>query len=151
VDNTEPGEPGRRRTTYFETCTDDQAPHDKCDVHGDVPRDYRKVDTRRGDGNVPRAIEVKSETTNTPISMKAATVVGTDPYNSIQAVNSVAQLKALDTPGATAPIDNNPTAEPGASDQPGVQVLKAEKVGPLEQTPTVDSAIKLEPPKPLEF
>jgi membrane peptidoglycan carboxypeptidase len=148
-ENKETGEKVQRRTTFFEICTEAQAPKDACDLHGDVPRTYVKADPR-GDGKWPRAAAVATEIRNTPVQIKAQTVVGNDPYNSIQAVNNVVAMKALE--GKTAPLDSSGKVQPPAGgEEKEMEVRRAEAVRPLEQAPLIDSTIKLEPPKPIEF
>jgi hypothetical protein len=146
-ENKETGEKIQRKTTGFEICTAEQAPKEQCELHGDVQRSFTKAEPR-SDGKVPRALEVKTETNNTPVAMKAPTVIGNDPYNSIQAVNNQIAIGNI-AKGGQAPIDNNGVPEPGGA--PAVEVRKAEPVRPLEQTTAVESTIKLEPPKPIEF
>jgi penicillin-binding protein 1A len=148
TENKETGEKIRRSTTTLEICTAEQAPKSLCDLHGDVPRSFVKDDPRNN-GKVPRAVPVKQETTNTPVAMKAPTVVGLDPYNSSKALESVAAISKLET-GHQAPIGNDGQVEP-VQEGPEVQVRKAEPVKPLEQTPSIESSIKIEPPKPIEF
>jgi penicillin-binding protein 1A len=149
VENKETGEKVQRRTTYFEIATDAQAPKDACDVHGDVPRSLVKAEPGIK-GNVPRATLAADLSAHTPIAMKSLTVIGNDPYNSVQSVNSALAIKALNNPGQIAPMDNSGQV-PATTVGPEVEVRKAEKVGPMEQTAPVESAIKLDPPKPLEF
>ncbi len=149
VENKETGEKVQRRTTYAEICTEAQAPKDACDLHGDTPRTFVK-EGPRGESQWPRAALATTATQNIPIAMKAPTVVGNDPYNSIQAVSNVTAMRNLE--GKTAPLDSSgKVPEPAANAEPEVEVRRAEAVRPMEQTPIIESAIKIDPPKPLEF
>ncbi len=146
----ETGEKMQRRTTYMEICTETQAPKEGCDVHGTATRSLVK-DLPPVDGDVPRATPVVDVKKIEPIAMKAPTVVGEDPYNSIQAINNVIAMKALE--GATAPVDSStnvpaPTKDDG---EPAIEVRRAQPVRPMDQQAVVDSAIKLDPPPPVEF
>lgn len=147
-ENRETGEKLQRRTTYVEICTEAQAPKDGCDVHG---TGMRSLITEVTPGDVPRAtlaVDVKSVQT---VAMKAPTVVGEDPYNSIQAINNVIAMQKLS--GATAPLDSsaNVPAPVTKEGEPEIEVRRAEPVRPMEQQTVVDTTIKLPPPPPVDF
>ena len=149
-DNAETGAKNQRRTTYMEICTDAQAPKDGCDVHGAGTRSFVK-DITPAPGDVPRATAVVDVKKITPVALKAPTVVGEDPYNSIQAINNVIAMKAY--AGATAPLDSSanvptPVKKDGELE---IEVRRAEPVRPMEQQTIVDSTIKLDPPPPVAF
>ncbi|MHA3770247.1 transglycosylase domain-containing protein [Verrucomicrobiota bacterium sgz303538] len=150
TENKETGEKVDRRTTYFEIATDAQAPKDGCDVHGDTPRALTKTEPTT-QGNVPRAVPAVDLSALTPIALKAPTVIGNDPYNSVQSVNSALAIKALNNTGQVAPMDNSgKVQEVPKEDQ--VEVRQAIPVKPLEQAPPAEqSPIKLDPPPPLQF
>jgi penicillin-binding protein 1A len=148
VEDKETGAKTERRTTYFEIATDLQAPKDGCDVHGDVPRTTNKDQPSKSQW--PRAALVANLAIHTPVVMKSPTVIGEDPYNSVAAAKNVVNMRDLD--GQRAPLDNSGQAgppDPGA--EPEIQVRRAERVNPLEQSTTVESVIKLEAPEPIDF
>ncbi len=149
-EGSEGGERNQRRTTYMEICTDAQAPKEGCDVHGGGTRSLVR-DLPPVDGDVPRATAVVDVKKIEPIAMLAPTVVGEDPYNSIQAINNVIAMKAL--AGATAPLDSSANVPAPAQDdgEPDIEVRRAQPVRPMEQQTVVDSTIKLDPPPPVEF
>lgn len=146
IENKETGEKIERPTTYTEICTEAQAPKDACDVHGDVRRLVRGNDQPHRTSQWPQAIPVTEGTTNSVVSMQSATVLGNDPYNSIQAVATVAAIR--DLTGKQAPLDSSttiPTAQsPAPEEKP---VVRAQAAAPT----VVDGTIKLERPQPLEF
>ena len=92
VENKETGEKVQRRTTFFEIATEEQAPKDGCDVHGGGRREEfceSRSPARNGRGprwrwTCPRCRRW---------SMKAPTVLGDDPYNSIQSINNAIAMK----------------------------------------------------------
>jgi len=147
VENLETKEKAQRRTTYFEIATEAQAPKDGCDVHGAATRNLVKEVTS---GEFPRAVLAVDVRNVQAVAMKEATVVGEDPYNSIQATNNMIAMKALH--GNTAPVDSASTVpSPTASTEPVIEVRRAEPVRPMEQQTVVDSTIKLERPAPVDF
>ncbi len=147
VENTETKEKVKRRSTYFEIATEAQAPKDGCDVHGSGNRSFVK---EVSSGEFPRAVlavDVKNVQT---VAMKAPTVMGEDPYNSIQATNNVIAMKALG--GTAAPLQSSTTVpNPVVSTEPQIEVRRAEPVRPMEQQTVVDSTIKLDRPPPVDF
>ena len=149
-ENAETGEKNQRRTTYMEICTDAQAPKEGCDVHGTATRSFVK-DITPASGDVPRATAAVDVKKITPVEMKAPTVVGEDPYNSIQAIRNVIAMKAF--AGATAPLDSsaNVPAPVKKEGEPEIEVRRADPVRPMEQQTIVDSTIKLDPPPPVDF
>lgn len=150
-ENKETGEKVQRRTSYREICTEAQAPKNGCDVHGaggqSLVRDFESVP-----GDVPRATPAVDLKKVVPVVMKAPTVVGEDPYNSIQATKNVIAMKQLGS-GSVAPVDSSATvpAPVPKTGEPDIEVRRAEAVRPMEQQAIVDPAIKLDPPPPVEF
>jgi hypothetical protein len=139
----------QRRTTFFEMMTEAQAPKNGCDVHGSGGGSSF-VKTFRSD-EAPRAIAVVNVANLQAVVMKAPTVIGNDPYNSIQAVNNVIAMKTLE--GQTAPVSSAAVVAPvakgeGAPAQP--EVRRAIPTTPIPQQ-VLDNTIKLPPPPPLEF
>ena len=147
VENQETKEKAQRRTTYFEIATEAQAPKDGCDVHGGGARNFVK---EVSSGEFPRAVLAVDIKTVQVVTLKEPTVVGEDPYNSIQATNNVIAMKALS--GTNAPLDSTSTVPaPAASTEPQIEVRRAEPVRPMEQQTVVDSTIKLDRPPPVDF
>ncbi len=151
AENKETGEKIQRRTTYFEVCTEEQAPKAGCDVHGTGNKSFVKVIPGE---EWPRASLAVDVSAHTPVAMKALTVLGEDPYNSIQAVSNVIAMKQLT--GQTAPLASSaviPTPEPKSADEP--EVRRAEPVRPLEQAGSapqvIDTTIKIDRPPPVDF
>jgi hypothetical protein len=83
--------------------------------------------------------------------MKSPTVVGTDPYNSVQAIDNAIALKAFNNPGQVAPVDSSAKIPEPTAPTEEVEVRRAEAVKPNEQAAPVESTIKLDPPPPLQF
>ncbi|HYR57493.1 MAG TPA: hypothetical protein VEO95_02640, partial [Chthoniobacteraceae bacterium] len=74
------------------------------------------------------------------------------PYNSIQAINNVIAMKALNTSGVAAPVESaNVVQAPAAPTEPQIEVRRAEPVRPMEHQTVVDSTIKLDRPPPVDF
>ena len=152
TENKETGEKVQHRTTYVEIATDAQAPKDACDVHGDVPRSYVKAEPATRSqwpraGAVPTAIPENM----TPVVIKSLTVLGNDPYNSVQSVSDVAARGAL--AGKTAPLDNTlppagATADPGT---PEIKVMRAVAARPMEQSTQIETNIKWSRPHRCSF
>ena len=77
----ETGEKTQRRTTYFEICTEEQAPKIGCSVHlGGGSGTFVKAVPA---GEIPRAVLAVNVASVQPVVMKAPTVLGNDPYNSM--------------------------------------------------------------------
>jgi membrane carboxypeptidase/penicillin-binding protein len=147
VENTETKEKVKRRATYFEIATEAQAPKDGCDIHGAGNRSFVK---EVSSGEFPRAVLAVDTTNMQTVAMKGATVVGDDPYNSIQAINNVIAMKAMS--GGTAPLDSASVApNPIGPTEPAIEIRRAEPVRPMEQQTAVDSTIKLDRPPAVDF
>ena len=148
VTNADTKETAKRRTTYFEIAAESQAPKTPCDIHGAGGRNFVK---EVSSGEFPRAVLAVDVKNVQPVEMKAPTVVGDDPYNSIQAINNVIAMKALNS-GGPAPVDSaNVVQAPAAPTEPQIEVRRAEPVRPMEHQTVVDSTIKLDRPPPVEF
>ena len=150
TENKETGEKMQRRTTYYEIGTEEQVPKAGCDVHGVSNQSFVKVIPG---AEWPRASAVVDVAAHTAVVLKAPTVLGEDPYNSIQAINNVIAMRNLN--GQTAPMDSTavvpaPAAQPGEA----IEVRRAEAVRPMEQTGAaqkLDTTIKIDPPPPVDF
>ncbi len=149
VENKDTGEKVQRRTTYLEIMSEEQAPKIGCSVHsGGGSGTFVKAVPA---GEIPRATLAVDVSTLQTVAMKAPTVLGNDPYNSIQSIKNAIAMKLL--AGGVAPVDSSVNV-PAAQAQPEAEpeIRRAEAVRPMQQQATViDSAIKLDPPPPLEF
>ena len=151
TENKDTGEKVQRSTTYFEICTEEQAPKTGCSVHtgGGAGTFVKAVPA----GEVPRATLAVDLSAVQPVAMKAPTVLGNDPYNSSQSIKNAVAMGKLS--GQVAPLDSSAivpaaTASTAAPAEP--EVRRAEPVRPMQQQATVvESPIKLDPPPPLEF
>jgi hypothetical protein len=150
IENKDTGDKVQRRTTFFEILSEDQAPKDGCDVHGGGGA-RNLVKTIPGE-QWPRAALAVDVTAVQTVAMKAPTVLGEDPYNSIQSINNAVAMKSLE--GQTAPVSSAavvvaPTKE---GEDAAPEVRRAEPARPMEQQAAVlDTTIKLPPPPPLDF
>ncbi len=149
IENREAGEKIERRTTYFEICTEEQASKIGCTVHSGVaPGSFVKAVTP---GEIPRATLAMDISAVQPVVMKAPTVLGNDPYNSMQSIQNAIAMKALG--GGVAPVDSSakvPAAPAPVEAEP--EVRRAMPVQRIESGATViDATIKLDPPPPIEF
>lgn len=139
------GESISHRTTYFEIGTDEQAPKQTCNVHGEGGPTLVRTDPAQQQGEWPRAALAVDLASVQPVSIKAPTVVGMeDPYGSVKPITPLASAP-------TAPIENG--TEPSPSETPEkqeVEVRRAERAGPTDQPPA-DSLLQVEPPEPVQF
>ncbi|MDP9292299.1 MAG: hypothetical protein M3O82_08045, partial [Verrucomicrobiota bacterium] len=140
------GETVSHRTTYFEIGTDEQAPKQTCNIHGEGSPNLVKTDPTRQEGEWPRAALAVDLASVEPVSIKAPTVVGADdPYGSVKPVTPLAKAPAAPIENAATPVA---TAEPNEKQE--VEVRRAERAGPTDQPPA-DSTIQIEPPEPVQF
>jgi membrane carboxypeptidase/penicillin-binding protein len=149
MENKDTGEKVQRRTTFFEILSEDQAPKNGCDVHGEsTGRSFVKTIPGEEWPRAALAVDVSAVQT---VVMKAPTVLGEDPYNSIQAVNNVIAMQSLD--GQTAPVNSAAVVTAAPKDgEAAPEVRRAQPAKPMEQQAAVlDTTIKLPPPPPLEF
>lgn len=167
------GQVTRRRTTYYEFATDDQAPKVNCSVHtgggvvtGAGPPGQSPLDTALTPSQYPRATIAIDLSKVTPIPMLGPTVLGDDdPYQSVRPTMVMAATRVGDNappPGAvtdntTTPVNaNSPPSSPqtaasGPATTDGtVRVMRAEAAGALDSTRD-DSTIHLDPPAPIKF
>jgi len=158
VENKDTGEKMQRRTTYFEICTEEQAPKIACNVHGgggalatSMPIVQNPVKILPGE-QVRRALPAYDVAAVQPVLMKAPTVLGADPYNSARSVTNAIAVKALEH--QIAPL-NSSSAVPAPQVATGnqVEIRRAVPAGrPTElQNSTIETPIKIDPPPPLEF
>ncbi len=138
-------------TTYFELGTPEQAPKQYCTVHGEgagatfaqaaVPISNVPIQSQ-----YPRATLAVDLGKVAPIPMKAPTVTGDDPY---QSVKPTIVLPAIPVSNDSQPSGS---AAPGPSATPPqeTQVRRAEPVRALDQ-PAEDATIKVPPPPAIQF
>jgi membrane peptidoglycan carboxypeptidase len=150
AENKETGQKIQRRTTYFEICTEEQAPKSGCDVHGVGSQSFVKVIPGE---QWPRASLAVDVAAHVPVEIQAPTVIGEDPFNSIQAINNAIAMRQLD--GQAAPISSSAVvAGPANGGTEQIEVRRAEPVRPMEgasATKALDTTINLDPPPPVEF
>jgi penicillin-binding protein 1A len=149
MENKDTGEKVQRRTTFFEILSEEQAPKNGCDVHGtSVGKSFVKTIPGEEWPRAALAVDVSAVQT---VALKAPTVLGEDPYNSIQAVNNVIAMKSLD--GQTAPVNSAAVVTAAPKDgEAAPEVRRAVPTRPMEQqAAALDTTIKLPPPPPLEF
>ena len=149
IDSKDTGEQTQRRTTYFEICTEEQAARIGCTVHsGAGAGSFVKA---IAPGEIPRATLAVDVSAVQPVVMKSPTVLGNDPYNSMQSIQNAIAMKALG--GGVAPVDSSakvPAAPAPVEGEP--EVRRAMPVQRIEtQATVIDSTIKLDPPPPIEF
>ena len=149
IENRDTADQTQRRTTYFEICTEEQAPKIGCTVHsGAGAGSFVKA---IAPGEIPRATLAVDLSAVQPVVMKSPTVLGNDPYNSMQSIQNAIAMKALG--GGVAPVDSSakvPAAPVPVASEP--EVRRAMPVQRIEtQATIIDSTIKLDPPPPIEF
>jgi penicillin-binding protein 1A len=155
--NGETGETIQRRTTYFEMCTEEQAPKVGCDVHtgGGAAAPAQSFVKVIPSTEWPRASLAVNVAARTPVELTGPTVVGDDPYNSIHAINHLIALKSLS--GQMAPVQSStdiPVPAEGPPEEKEIEVRRAEPVRPLEkasEVQAIDTTIKIDPPPPVQF
>ena len=155
LENKETGEKVQRRTTFFEIATEEQAPKIGCQVHnGGAGQMLARGPTPISPSEWPRAALAVDVSAVQVVAMKAPTVIGEDPYNSIQSVNNAVAMKTFD--GQTAPVNSSavvaaaPAASGSAPQQ--MEVRRAEAVSaPMQEQTVLDTTIKPPPVPPLEF
>ena len=128
----DPGLPARKGT-FFEFSTAKQLPKETCWLHGDDTRSFMR--TLRSQ-DAPRATSATDVAQAAPVMMRAPTVLGDDPYQSIKPrPKEPAQL------AQSGKADWTPAPRALPVDKPPPEVRRAEPVGPLDrqqQPPPVD-------------
>ena len=153
IENKDTGEKVKRRTTYLEICTEEQAPREGCSVHGGGGGGTFVKEVKPGE--TPRAELAVDVSKVQRVLMKAPTVLGNDPYNSSQSIKNAVAMGLLN--GQVAPVDSSVNipvvaAAPGEAGPVEPEVRRAEPVRPMQQqTAVIDTTIKLDPPPPIEF
>jgi penicillin-binding protein 1A len=167
------GQATRRRTTYYELATDDQAPRLKCSVHtgggvvtGPGPIGQSPLDVASTPSKYPRATIAIDLSKVTPVPMLGPTVIGEDdPYQSVKPTMVMAATRVGDNappPGAVTdntstpvnaggpagPIQDTVASGPATTDGT-VRVMRAEAAGALDTTQD-NNTIHLDPPAPIK-
>jgi len=102
-----------------------------CDVHG--PKRQRKKHNPNADGNIEKAEPVFSPNSVAAVTIQSPTVIGTDPFGSLQAEQTAKALKNFKEKGTVAPIDNKiPVPDKPEPDAP--EIPKAIPVLPGQST-----------------
>jgi penicillin-binding protein 1A len=159
VENKDTGEKMQRRTTYFEICTEEQAPKIACNIHGGggavlaslPPSLQAPAKTSTGEV-IPRAMPTVNLAAVHPVLMKEPTVLGVDPYNSSRSVTNAIAVKALE--GQIAPLDSSslvPAPKAATGDQVEIRRATAPTRPTELQYSAPETSIKIDPPPPLEF
>jgi penicillin-binding protein 1A len=150
VENKETGEKVQRRTTFFEIATEEQAPKVGCEVHnGGANRSFVKVIPGEEWPRAALAVDVSAVQV---VVMKQPTVIGVDPYNSIQSVNNAKAMSSLE--GQTAPVNSSAVVTPAPDNGTApsqMEVRRAEPVQPMHEQTVLDTTIKPPPLPPLDF
>lgn len=150
IENKDTGEKVQRRTTFFEIATEEQAPKLGCEVHnGGLNRDFVKHIPGEEWPRAALAVDVSAVQV---VTMKQPTVIGFDPYNSIQSVNNAVAMQSLS--GQTAPLSSSAVvapAQPNANGEQQMEVRRAEPVQPMQEQTVLDTTIKPPPLPPLDF
>jgi 1A family penicillin-binding protein len=136
----DPGLPPRKGT-FFEFSTAKQLPNETCWLHGDDTRSF--VRTLRSE-DAPRATNAIDQGQAVPVLVRAPTLLGDDPYQSVKP-----RPKEPPQLAQTSKADWTPAPRALPVDKPPPEVRRAEPVGPLDrqQTPPVD----LPPPPPVDL
>jgi membrane peptidoglycan carboxypeptidase len=122
-----------RKGTFFEFSTAKQLPNETCWLHGDDTRSF--VRTLRSQ-DAPRATNATDPAQMLPVLVRAPTVLGDDPYQSVKPRQKEPAQLAQSSKAEWTPA---PRALP--VDKPPPEVRRAEPVGPLDRqqnAPPVD-------------
>jgi 1A family penicillin-binding protein len=131
-----------RKGTFFEFSTAKQLPKETCWLHGDDTRSF--VRTLRSE-DAPRATNASDPAQAVPVLVRAPTLLGDDPYQSVKP-----RPKEPPQLAQTSKADWTPAPRALPVDKPPPEVRRAEPVGPLDRqqrTPPVD----LPTPSPVDL
>ncbi len=146
----EPGQGGQPVSTATEIwLTEFQRPgqDEPCDVHG--PKRPR-VRHNSGSTVLAKAQLTIDPSTITPIPLQSPTVLGDDPFQSLQAEQTAKALKNYKDRGTAAPLDNKiPALEQPEPQLPDIP--RAEPVRPGESQPAIPKAEPVKNLPKLEF
>ena len=131
-----------RKGTFFEFSTAKQLPNETCWLHGDDTRSF--VRTLRSQ-DAPRALNANDSAQGVPVLVRAPTVLGDDPYQSVKP-----RPKEPPQLAQASKADWTPAPRALPVDKPPPEVRRAEPAGPLDRqqrAPLVD----LPPPPPVDL
>jgi 1A family penicillin-binding protein len=131
-----------RKGTFFEFSTAKQLPNEICWLHGDDTRSFVR-NLRSQDA--PRATNATDPAQSAPVLVRAATLLGDDPYQSVKP-----RPKEPPQLAQTSKADWTPAPRALPVDKPPPEVRRAEPAGPLDRqqrAPPVD----LPPPPPVDL
>jgi penicillin-binding protein 1A len=168
------GEVSRRRTTYYELATEEQAPKMQCAVHsGDAAAlgasivGQSSLNTPATPSQYPRATIAVDLSQVTPVPMLGPTVLGEDPFNCVKPTLVMAATRVGDNAPPPGAVDDNTSTPvnaggpavsdgqaagpgPGASTDGTVRVMRAQAAGALDSTQDA-ATVHLQPPAPIKF
>jgi penicillin-binding protein 1A len=148
------GEAVSSKGTVLEWATASQKPKSACPVHGEpVPGPAGSAPLSPEAGEWPRAQIAADLSQIKPVFMKAPTVVGEDPYESVRPTTVLPAVR-VDTgelPTGSGETANEPGAAPVNGRPAETEVRRAEPARALEGQPLQENPIKLEAPAPLQF
>ncbi len=133
-----------RKGTFFEFSTAKQLPNETCWLHGDDTRSF--VRTLRAQQDAPRATSASEPAqAAVPILVRAPTVLGDDPYQSVKP-----RSKEQPQLAQSSKADWTPAPRALPVDKPPPEVRRAEPVGPLDRQQKAPS-VDLPPPPPVDL
>jgi len=143
------GETIEQRTVIHEWGTEEQAPRETCDVHGEG---RARLKTVKESGEAPRPQLAVDTEQFVSVQMRAPTVVGDDPYGALSTSSIPVAIpvdpnvvRDMTLPPAIAPVEPQFQLY-----DPSNAIPRAVPVKTLDQ-PEDASLIKLDAPPPLEF
>lgn len=117
------------------TTSQKPTPDEPCDIHG--PKRPRR--RHSGDSAIARAELVFEPGSVQPVALKSPTVLGVDPFQSLQAEETAKAVKNMRESGTIAPLDNKVPAqdkpEPQGEEIPKAVPVRPEEVPPSAPTP----------------
>jgi hypothetical protein len=131
-----------RKGTFFEFSTAKQLPKETCWLHGDDTRSF--VRTLRSE-DAPRATNANDPAQAVPVAVRASTVLGDDPYQSVKP-----RQKESPQLAQTSKADWTPAPRALPVDKPPAEVRRAAPVGPLDRQQRAPS-VDLPTPPPVDL
>ena len=140
----------KRRTTYVEMGTQEQAPRITCRIHGYATAGQPVEEEKKPASEWPRAAIAVDLSQIAPVLIQGPTIVGEeDPYESLKPTG-VRPAVRVDT-GELPKEEVKPSPTPAEKLSQSTEVRRAEPARPIDQMPTDANVIPLEPPPPIEF
>jgi membrane peptidoglycan carboxypeptidase len=131
-----------RKGTFFEFSTAKQLPKETCWLHGDDNRSF--VRTLHSQ-DAPRATSATDTAQAAPVLVRAPTVLGDDPYQSVKP-----RPKEQPELAQASKADWTPAPRALPVDKPPPNVRRAEPVGPLDRQQTAPP-VDLPTPSPVDL